>query len=481
MGDLRGFLKVKRREVKRRAVCERIKNFKEVVLLPDKKETSRQASRCMDCGVPFCHWACPVGNYIPEWNDFAYHKKWQQAFNLLNAANNLPEVTGRVCPAPCEYACVLGISDEPTAIRDNELAIAEYAFKEGLIKPSPPKKRTGKKVAVVGSGPAGIAASDQLNKAGHKVVVFEQDEAIGGIMRFGIPDFKLSKKILDRRINLLRKEGIIFKTGIKIGVDKKLKDLIKEYDAVLLAAGSRAARDLKIPGRGLKGIHFAMDYLAQANRRVAGKKFKKEELIDAKGKKVVVVGGGDTGADCVGVANRQQAACITQIEIMPRPPECRGTDEPWPKYPMLLKSSTSHEEGGERHWSVMTKAFEGSGGEVKKLKCRRVKFKPSKSAACPMMQEITDSDFEIEADLVILALGFLHPEHKDVVKELNLSLDNRGNIKTDNNFKTSGKKVFTAGDMRRGQSLIVWAISEGRQAAFYIDKHLMGRSSLPCI
>lgn len=479
MGDPRGFLKVKRKKIRHRAVCQRVNDFKEVVVLPSEKESSKQASRCMDCGVPFCHWACPVGNYIPEWNDAAYHKKWLKAFNLLNATNNLPEVTGRVCPALCEYACVLGLSDEPVTIRDNELSIIEYAFKKGLIKPAPPKKRTGRKIAVVGSGPAGISAAHQLNKAGHKVVVFEQDEAVGGIMRLGIPDFKLDKKILDRRIGLLEKEGIKFKTNIKIGVDKKLKDLAGEYDAVLLAAGSRIARDLKIPGRELKGIHFAMDYLTQANRKIAGKKIKKDELVDARGKNVVVIGGGDTGSDCVGVANRQQAACITQIEIMPQPPECRGAQHPWPKYPMLLKTTTSHEEGGERHWSVMTKEFKGEDGQVKKLKCRQVEFKPAKGATCPLMQEVEGSDFEIKAELVILALGFVHPEHEGMVSELKLSLDERGNVKTDNEFKTSHRKIFAAGDMRKGQSLIVWAISEGRQAAYHIDKHLMGSSELP--
>ncbi len=477
MGDVKGFLRVKREKSEYRPVCERVKDFSEVNLVPKEKHSVEQASRCMDCGTPFCHWGCPIGNYIPEWNDAVFHKHWKKAFDLLNATNNLPEITGRICPAPCEYSCVLGINDDPVTVRDDELAVIEYAFKKGFIKAHPPKKRTGKSIAVVGSGPAGIAAADQLNKAGHNVTVFERDNKIGGILRYGIPDFKLEKSILDRRINVLKKEGIVFKTGINISTNYKAEKLRKKFDAVCIACGSRAPRDLKAEGRELRGIYFAMDYLIQSNLRIEGQKFSKDRLIDAKGKKVVVIGGGDTGADCVGVAHRQGAICVTQIEIMPKPSACRTNDYPWPKYPMLLKTSTSHEEGGERDWSVLTKKFSGQAGELKKISCVRVEFQKD-SKGCPTMKEKAGSEFEIEADLVILALGFLHPEKTGIIEELKLDLDSRGNVKTDADFMTSQKGIFAAGDMRRGQSLVVWAISEGRKAAHNIDKFLMGSSCL---
>lgn len=480
MGDIKGFLKVKRAKSLYRPVCERVRDFSEVNLIPKEKHTEEQASRCMDCGTPFCHSGCPVGNYIPEWNDLVFHKHWEKAFSLLNATNNLPEITGRICPALCEFACVLGINDDPVTIRENELAIIEYAFKNGLIKAWPPKKRTGKKVAVVGSGPAGLAAADQLNKAGHSVTVFERDGKVGGILRYGIPDFKLEKSLLDRRIKILGKEGINFKTGLNIGVDYKAERLKKDFDAVCVACGSRQPRDLKIEGRQLQGIHFAMDYLIQSNFKVEGKKIPANELIAAKGKKVVVIGGGDTGADCIGVANRQGASCVTQIEVMPKPATCRTSDFPWPKYPLLLKTSSSHEEGSERDWSVLTKRFIGESGNVRKLSCVRVEFIKDASG-CPQMKEIEGPGFEIEADLVILALGFLHPEKTGLIEELKLELDSRGNVKADTGFMTSQKGVFAAGDMRRGQSLIVWAISEGRKAAHHIDKFLMGSTSLPDI
>lgn len=454
MGDIKGFLKFRRKISEYRQPCERVKDFKDVLVLRSERDSMEQSSRCMDCGTAFCNWGCPIGNYIPEWNDLVFRGQWQEAFEILDATNNLPEITGRICPALCEYACVLGINDDPITIRDNELAVIEYAFKKGFVRPRPPKKRTGKKVAIIGSGPSGLSCAAQLNKAGHKATVYEKDDKIGGIMRYGIPDFKLEKWILDRRIDFWKKEGIKFVTSTLI------QELPKGFDAVCLAGGSRVPRDLKIKGRELKGIHFAMDFLIQSNKRVAGYKIPDKELIDAKGKKVVVIGGGDTGADCVGTANRQGAKSVTQIEIMPKPPEMRPTDQPWPKYPNILKTSTSHGEGCTREWSVLTKEFIGENGHVIKLSCDRVN---------QAMNEISGSGFEIEADMVILALGFVHPEP---IKNLDLELDKRGNIKTDDNYMTSKKGVFSAGDMRRGQSLIVWAICEGRAAAEAIDKFL---------
>lgn len=480
MGDPKGFLKVKKQAFGYRPVCERVKDYTEVAAAPTQEHSKEQASRCMDCGVPFCHWGCPLGNYIPEWNDRAFKGQWQKAFELLDATNNLPEITGRVCPAPCEYACVLGINDDPVTIRENEFAIIEQAFKNGLIKARPPKTRTGKRIAVIGSGPAGLSAAAQLNRAGHSVVVFERDDKIGGILRYGIPDFKLAKHILDRRIALWKEEGIAFKASACVGLDVSADALIKEFDAICLAGGSRTPRDLSIEGRALKGIHFAMEYLVQSNRRVAGEKIPAGQLIDAQGKKVVVIGGGDTGSDCVGTAHRQGASCVVQIELLPRPSDCRPENDPWPKYPFILKTSSSHEEGGERKWSILTKRFIGEKDAVKKLSCVEVRFSPEKDKKnCPLMKEVAGSDFEIEADLVVLALGFLHPEQAGLLKQLGTEFDSRGNVKAAENFMTSRKGVFCCGDMRRGQSLIVWAISEGRKAARAIDAYLMGQSHLP--
>lgn len=472
MGDIKGFLKVKRDTVDYRPVCQRVNDFCEVCLLPKEEKSKAQASRCMDCGTPFCNWACPLGNYIPEWNDFMFKGNWDKALELLSATNNLPEVTGRICPALCEYSCVLGINDEAVSIKDNELAIIEYGFKHNLIKPRPPERRTGKKVAIVGSGPAGISCADQLNKAGHSVVVFEKDDAVGGILRYGIPDFKLEKTVLQRRLNIMEKEGIEFITSVNVGFDITMGKLKKEFDAICLTGGSRVPRDLNISGRELGGIHFAMDYLVQSNKRVGKQKIGPEKLIDAKGKKVVVIGGGDTGADCVGVAHRQGASCIVQIELLPKPAELRTKDFPWPKYPVILKTSTSHDEGGERQWSILTKCFVGEGGRVKKLLCAKVNVARDSSGAIKT-EEILGTDFEIDADLVILALGFLYPEKKGIIEELGLELDQRGNVKTGANFMTSAKGIFCAGDMHRGQSLIVWAISEARQAAYNIDRYLV--------
>jgi glutamate synthase (NADPH) small chain len=464
MGDLRGFLKFKRKSVEYRQPCDRVKDYKDVAVARSEKDSREQTSRCMDCGTPFCHSGCPVGNYIPEWNDSVFNGHWNKAFQLLDATNNLPEVTGRICPALCEYACVLGINDDPVTVRDNELAIIEYAFKNGLIKPNPPAKRTGKKIAVVGSGPAGLSCAAQLNRTGHSVTVFERDDKIGGIMRYGIPDFKLEKSILDRRIGIWEKEGIKFVTGMNVGTDYPSTQLLKEFDAVCLTGGSRVPRDLKAEGRELSGICFALDYLSQSNKRVSGHKISDNELMDAKGKKVVIIGGGDTGADCVGTANRQGAKSVTQIEVLPKPSEERPKDQPWPKYPNILKTSTSHGEGCERYWSVTTKKFAGKDGKVAKL-----------------IGEREGKPFELDADMVLLAMGFLHPEKKGLIEDLGLELDQRGNIKTNDDFRTSKKGVFSAGDMRRGQSLIVWAVSEGRRSAHCIDEYLTGKSNLPVI
>jgi len=469
MGDSRGFLKVARQDGKCREVCERIRDFKEVAELRPEKKSQEQTSRCMDCATPFCHWGCQIGNYIPEWNDYVFQGNWKEAITLLEATNNLPEVTGRVCPAICEYACVLGLNDDAVTIRENELAIIEFGFSNGLIKPKQINNRTGKKVAVIGSGPAGLSCAAQLNRAGHKVIVFERDDKVGGMLRYGIPDFKLEKNIIERRIDIWKEEGVDFKTGVEVGKDHSTDKLLAEFDAICLACGCRVPRDLKIEGRQLKGIYFAMDYLTQSNQRIAGKSFTKEQLIDAKDKKVVIIGAGDTGADCIGVAHRQGAKSVVQIEILARPPECRLKDYPWPKYPRLLKTSSSHEEGCQRYWEVMTKRFIGEKGFLKKLSCVKVES----------MKEIPVSEFEIEADLVILAMGFLQPEHSGLLSQLGVEFDARGNVKTDENYMTSAKKVFSAGDMRRGQSLVVWAIAEGRQSAHFIDKYLMGKSYLP--
>ena len=478
MGDPKGFLKVKRQNIRYRPISERVKDFREVALPLTDRHSREQASRCMDCGIPFCQWGCPVNSYIPEWNDLMFAGQWQKAFELLNATNNLPEITGRVCPAICEYACVLSINDDPVTIRENELAIIEYAFNQGLVKPKPPNIRTGKKIAIIGSGPAGISCAAQLNKAGHNIVVFEKDDKAGGILRYGIPDFKLKKRIIDRRLEILKKEGIKFETGVNVGLDLKVVKLQKEFDALCLTGGSRIPRDLRIEGRDLKGIHFAMDFLIQANRKAAGEIIPVDKFISAKNKRVVVIGGGDTGADCVGTLHRQGANCVVQIELLPKPPERRTEDYPWPQYPLLLKTSTSHEEGGKRYWSTLTEKFIGEDGQIKKISCLKVKFSKDKKG-CPVIEKIPGSEFEINADLVILAIGFVHPEHQGLLAELGVELDRQGNVKTNEEYMTSKKGIFCAGDMRRGQSLVAWAIFEGRLTAHYIDKYLMGESCLP--
>jgi len=481
MDNPKNNIQLKRETSGQRPVCERVKDYREVNIIRPDNKSKEQASRCMDCGTPFCHWGCPVGSYIPEWNDLMFQGRWAEAFELLDAANNFPEITGRVCPAACEYACVLGINDDPVTIRENELAIIEYAFRRKLIRPRLPVKKTGRKVAVIGSGPAGLACAAQLNKAGHTVVVYEKDPKPGGILRYGIPDFKLEKRIIDRRIDLMKKEGVRFMTSVNVGIDKDAEEVLREYDAVCLAGGSRVPRDLKTEGRGLGGIHFAMDYLVQSNKIVAGEKVPADKIMSAKGKKVVVIGGGDTGSDCVGTAQRQGPSCVVQIEILPRPPACRTDEHPWPVYPLVLKTSSSHEEGCRREWAVLTKGFTGESGQVNALKCARVYFEKNTGGGCPVMKEVPDSDFEIRADLVILALGFRGPEHKGLLERLGIKTDEKGNVATDDKYATSARKCFSAGDMRRGQSLVVWAISEGRKAARAIDEYLMGESELAAI
>lgn len=473
MADPQGFLKVKRKTCDYRPIEERVKDFKEVFLLKNKPQTSLQASRCMDCGTPFCHASCPLYNFIPDWNNEIYLNNWVKAYKLLELTNNFPEITGRVCPALCEFGCVLGFNDDPVTIRENELAIIEYAFKDGLVKPQKIKKTKNKKVAVIGAGPAGLAVSDELNKKGYEVIVFEKEKKVGGILRYGIPDFKLDKKVLDRRIDILKKEGINFKTQVEIGKDYSFEKLRKDFDAVCLTIGSKVPRDLNIEGRSLNGIYFAMDYLTQANKIISGEIKKDEPIIDACGKKVLVIGGGDTGADCVGVANRQKALSIKQIEILPRPPLTRTKDYPWPKYPVLFKTSSSHEEGCERMWSILTKKFVGdSDNKVKGVICSKVEYVFDNDKRCSVMKEIEGSEFFIEADIIILALGFLNPDLNNICSSCVLKLDERKNIVVDGNYMTSIKGVFAAGDAKRGPSLVVWAIAEGRQMAISIDKYL---------
>jgi glutamate synthase (NADPH/NADH) small chain len=472
MGNPHGFLKINREVMAYRPVCERVKDYAPVAVPKQDEKVKDQAARCMDCGTPFCNWGCPVGNYIPEWNDFTYRGNWQYAYDLLSNTNILPEVTGRVCPAPCEYACVLGINDHPVTIRENELAIIEKAFKEGYIKPARNIKRTGKKVAVIGSGPAGLSASSFLNRQGHSVTVFEKADRLGGFMRYGIPDFKLEKSVLDRRIDLLKDEGIHFRTGVNAGIDVHAAEMLSDYDAICVAIGCRVPRDLNVPGRNLDGVYQAVDYLTQSNRRVSGDDIK-DELIDAKGKTVVVIGGGDTGADCVGTANRQGAKCVVQIEVLPEPPKDRPADQPWPKYPFVFKTSTSHEEGVERKFAILTQKFIGESNKVKRIQCRKVEFVKEQGKPQPLMKEVEGSDFEIDSDMVILAMGFTNPEKEGLLHLLGVELDSRGIVKK--NPATGGTnigKVFAAGDVSRGPSLIVWAIAEGRKAAEGIDDYL---------
>jgi glutamate synthase (NADPH/NADH) small chain len=470
MGDTTGFLKIKRKEAGNRPLHERICDFSEVEQVLNSEDRMLQASRCMDCGVPFCHWSCPVDNLIPEWNDMLYRGDWKAAYDRLNATNNFPEFTGRICPASCEHACVLSINDEPVTIRENEVAITEKAFSEGYIKPSPPMERSGKKVAIIGSGPAGLAASDLLNKAGHTVTIFEKDEKAGGLLRYGIPDFKLSKTIIDRRINLMIEEGLLVRTGINVGREISAQEIINQFDAVCIAIGSAQPRDLEAEGRYLNGIHFAMDFLTQQNKINAGKISPDDNYLGAEGRKVLVIGGGDTGSDCVGTAIRQKAEKVLQIEILPKPPEVRLSDNPWPFYARLLKTSTSHEEGCERKWSLSTVGFTGYDNRVTGAEVEEVEWIIDDGRLT--MNTIPGTRRIIPADLVLLALGFIHPVREGMLSELGIELDKKNNIKTGLNLATSIPKVFAAGDSVTGASLVVNAIASGRMAAKEIDRYL---------
>ena len=476
MGQIDGFMKFDREMPKSRDIKERIKDNNEVYTPLDKEKVKQQASRCMDCGVPFCHHGCPLGNNIPDFNDAVYQGKWADAIKILSSTNNFPEFTGRICPAPCEASCVLSINNKPVTIEYIEKTIAEQAFEKGYIKPNPPKTRTGKRIAVVGSGPAGLAAAAQLNKAGHWVTVFERSDRIGGLLRYGIPDFKLEKHVVDRRIRLMEQEGIIFRTNAHVGVNISAKHLKDEFDAVVMCGGASAPRDLPIPGRHLNGIHFAMDFLPQQNMKVAGDRIFTGEIL-ATDKNVLVIGGGDTGSDCVGTSNRQMAKSITQIELLTQPPLTRSENNPWPLWPMILMTSSSHEEGVNRQWSILTKEFLGDNmGRLTGLKIVDIKWGENEQGKMGF-QEIAGSERVIPCDLALLAIGFIGAEKGGMVEELKLELDARGNIKTEN-YMSSQEGVFAAGDIRRGQSLVVWAISEGREAARAIDTWLMGTSNL---
>ena len=485
MGKPTGFLEFTRELPKKRDPQQRIHDYKEIDVPFSEQDSGRQAARCMDCGTPFCHSGCPLGNIIPEFNDAVYEQNWGYAYEILVSTNNFPEFTGRICPAPCEASCVLGINKPPVAIEFIEKSIAEVAFEKGYVRANPPKVRTGKQVAVVGSGPAGLAAAAQLNKAGHTVTVFERADQIGGLLRYGIPDFKLEKWTIDRRLAVMEAEGIQFKTGVNAGVDVKAADLMEQFDLVMLTGGSTVPRDLPIPGRDLKGVYPAMEFLSQQNKRNANRPVQVDHQgvpysdgeLWATGKNVVVIGGGDTGSDCVGTSNRHGAASITQIELMPMPPKDRAANTPWPNWPMMLRTSTSHEEGCERYWSINTKAFIGDeNGNLKAL--RLVDLTWQNEGGKMQMVELPGSERDVPCELALLAAGFLHPQHNGLLDDLGLEYDERGNVKTTNYQTSTNPKVFAAGDMRRGQSLVVWAISEGREAARAADCYLMGETRL---
>lgn len=470
MADINGFLKIKRKEAGNRPLNERIQDFSEVEQVLNSEDRMLQASRCMDCGIPFCHWGCPVDNLIPEWNDLLYKGDWRGAYLRLAATNNFPEYTGRICPAPCEHACVLNINQEPVTIRENEVAIVEKAFSEGYIKPEPPEIRTGKKVAVIGSGPAGMAAADLLNKNGHLVTLFEKDEKAGGLLRFGIPDFKLSKAIIDRRLNLMTEEGILIKTGITAGKDISGKELINQFDAICITIGAGHPRSLPVAGSEFDGIHFAMDFLTAQNKVNAGQLTAADNHINAGGKKVLVIGGGDTGSDCVGTAIRQKALSVTQIEILPKPPEKRTPDNPWPYWGKILKTTTSHEEGCERFWNISTLRFVGDGKITRGTEVEDVRWESENGKF--IMKPVPGTKRVIECDMVLLALGFVHPVLDGLLTELGVELDYRKNVSVNNSMTTNIPKVFAAGDTISGASLVVNAIASGRKVARQIDRFL---------
>ncbi|HET9476951.1 MAG TPA: glutamate synthase subunit beta [Dehalococcoidia bacterium] len=471
-----GFMEFRRETPTRRPVKQRVQDWLEVYEDFPEASLRAQAARCMDCGIPFCHQGCPLGNIIPDWNDLVYKDQWREAIDRLHATNNFPEFTGRLCPAPCEAACVLGINDDPVTIKQVELTIIERAWKEGWIKPEPPQKKLGTSVAVVGSGPAGLAAAQQLARAGHRVDLYERADRIGGLLRYGIPDFKMEKWVIERRLDQMEAEGVTFRPGVNVGVDVDARSLLNQYDAVCLAGGATWARDLEVPGRELEGTYFAMEFLPLQNHRNAGDEFPDAQFISAKGKRVIILGGGDTGADCLGTAHRQGAKSVKQYELLPRPPESRPSANPWPTYPNIYRVSSAHEEGGDRDYSILTKKLTGENGVLKKLHGVRVDFIPNNGRMD--MVEMPGTEFEEDVDLIFLAMGFLGPE-RYMLDQLGVEVTERGNVRADANKMTSVPGVFTAGDMTRGQSLIVWAIMEGRAAARGIDAYLTGETALP--
>jgi len=471
MGKVTGFLEIDRRDRRYLPASDRIRSYKEFLIPLSEEATRDQAARCMDCGIPFCHNGCPVNNQIPDWNDLVYRSDWEEASRNLHSTNNFPEFTGRLCPAPCEAACTLNIDDSPVTIKTIECAIVDRAFAQGWVKPEPPSAKTGKSVAVVGSGPAGLACAQQLARAGHDVHVYEKNAKPGGLLRYGIPDFKMEKHLIDRRIAQMQAEGVHFHNSVNVGIDLKASDLVARFDAVVLASGAEKPRDLKVPGRDLSGVCFAMEFLPQQNRRIAKEPIHSNVPILASGCHVVVIGGGDTGSDCIGTAIRQGALSVTQLEILPRPPDKENKGLTWPDWPLKMRTSHAHEEGAEREFSILTKELRGEEGAVKALVCARLDSH---------FKEIPGSTFELRADLVLLAMGFVSPVHEGLLEQLGVAFDLRGNVKAnERHYRASVPKVFVCGDMRRGQSLIVWAIREGRQAARAVDEFLMGSSQLP--
>ena len=478
MGKATGFLEVGRVKHPVRPVVERLRDWREVYVPYPEAALTNQAARCMDCGIPFCHHGCPLGNVIPDWNDLVYRNQWRMAIDRLHATNNFPEFTGRLCPAPCEGACVLGITSDPVTIKSIEVSIIDRAFDEGWVAPRPPARRTGKRVAIVGSGPAGLAAADQLNRAGHLVTVFERADRIGGLLRYGIPAFKLEKRVLDRRLQVLSAEGITFRASCHVGIDVPVDEVRAEFDALVLAGGATRPRDLPVPGRELAGIHFAMEYLSLQNRRCEGDDVPDERFITAKDKHVVIIGGGDTGADCLGTVHRQGARSVNQLELLSRPSDTRADSNPWPLWPNIFRVSTAHEEGGDRLYAVATQRFDGDErGHISALRAVRVEMVTKDGRL--ELNPIAGSEFEIKADLVLLAMGFLGPERGGMLDQLGVRLTERGTVWRDEHWMTDVPGVFTAGDMQRGQSLIVWAMAEGRSCARGVDTYLMGTSDLP--
>jgi len=478
VGEPTGFKDRPRQPPPRRSTQDRVRDYNEFYLQWTEEDARAQGGRCMDCGIPFCHKGCPLGNLIPDWNDLVYKGQWQRALAALHATNNFPEFTGRICPAPCEASCTLSINQDAVTIEYIEKAIADRGWQEGWITPQPPAARTGKKVAVIGSGPSGLAAAQQLNRAGHRVTVFERDSYIGGLLRLGIPDFKLEKLVVERRAQQMRDEGVEFKTGVYVGRNYPVEELRASFDAILLCIGSTIPRDLDVPGRELRGVHFAMEYLTQQNKLLAGETFPEEQRLTAEGKRVVILGGGDTGADCLATAHRQGAEIVRQFEIVPQPPDTRAPNNPWPLWPLTFRRSYALDEGGMLDYAVSTKSFSGRDGVVEKLRAVHVEWKPDESGRTQIV-DVPGSEFDVDADLVLLALGFLYPEKAGLVEALGVELDPRGNVKTDANKMTSVPGIFAAGDASRGQSLVVWALSEGREAARGADLYLMGETSLP--